>query len=98
MPYRVSPNMTAISSATIFAASDTVGACGTVIQNSDLAVALSPADFEDGANCGQVIVFEHELACCHSGLEPSNFKQTMARALPPWSRTSALSADAGTST
>jgi hypothetical protein len=82
--------MTAISSATIFTASDAVGACGTVIQNSDLAVALSPTDFEDGARCGQVIVFERELARCYSGLERSNFKQTMARALLPWSRTPAL--------
>ncbi|KAJ7033228.1 hypothetical protein C8F04DRAFT_1002987 [Mycena alexandri] len=30
-----------------------IGACGFAIQNADFAIALSPADFANGANCGK---------------------------------------------
>ncbi|KAJ7766199.1 hypothetical protein B0H16DRAFT_387929 [Mycena metata] len=30
-----------------------IGACGFAIQNADFAIALSPEDFADGANCGK---------------------------------------------
>ncbi|KAJ7159744.1 hypothetical protein C8R46DRAFT_906604, partial [Mycena filopes] len=30
-----------------------VGACGVAVQNADFAIALSPADFANGATCGK---------------------------------------------
>ncbi|KAJ6543625.1 RlpA-like double-psi beta-barrel-protein domain-containing protein-containing protein [Mycena vulgaris] len=45
--------------ASFFSPGGQVGVCGRIIQNSDLAVALSPANFAGGARCGQSIVFQH---------------------------------------
>ncbi|KAJ7692154.1 hypothetical protein B0H17DRAFT_1062075 [Mycena rosella] len=45
--------------ASIFTPGGLPGRCGRDIQNSDLAVALSPTNYANGAHCGQVIVFQH---------------------------------------
>ncbi|KAJ7909021.1 RlpA-like double-psi beta-barrel-protein domain-containing protein-containing protein [Mycena leptocephala] len=45
--------------ATFYTPEGEVGACGKVIQNSDLFVALSPDNYENGARCGEVFVVEH---------------------------------------
>ncbi|KAJ7897415.1 hypothetical protein B0H13DRAFT_2521789 [Mycena leptocephala] len=47
--------------ATFYAPQGEVGACGKVIQNSDLFVALSPDNYANGAHCGEVFVVER---CC----------------------------------
>ncbi|KAJ7146789.1 hypothetical protein C8R44DRAFT_724516 [Mycena epipterygia] len=58
-----------------------VGKCGTVIQNSDLVVALSSSNYENGAHCGQTITVAYNdvvnvllvadecVACVEDGLE-----------------------------
>ncbi|KAJ6489774.1 RlpA-like double-psi beta-barrel-protein domain-containing protein-containing protein, partial [Mycena sanguinolenta] len=37
-----------------------VGACGVPIQNSDFAVAVSPAHFQNGAACFHHLIVEYE--------------------------------------
>ncbi|KAJ7080463.1 hypothetical protein C8R44DRAFT_862876 [Mycena epipterygia] len=46
--------------ATFYEPNGSVGKCGTVIQNSDLAVAVSPYSFANGAHCGETIAVEHD--------------------------------------
>ncbi|KAJ6578100.1 hypothetical protein B0H19DRAFT_1062642 [Mycena capillaripes] len=44
---------------TFFSTGGEVGVCGKAIQDSNLVVALSPENFENGARCGQVFIVEH---------------------------------------
>ncbi|KAJ7909025.1 hypothetical protein B0H13DRAFT_2330732 [Mycena leptocephala] len=45
--------------ATVYAPEGEVGACGKIIQNSDLFVALSSDNYANGAHCGELFVVEH---------------------------------------